>query len=237
MKTPLRLLELISGSGTTADAINAACHNGGPLFGKIQPVLVIASRPDADGLAKTKARGVPTLVIPPSQPAEQFGEQILIACRDWSVDLIGQYGWHPLTPANVIDAFPDRMINQHPAPVPEFGGLGMFGRRVHCARLLYARQVKRDYWTMAIAQRVAPEFDAGAVLHGRVVKILPDDDPISLQQRVLPIEHQVQIEMLTMVFEGTVREAMSHLPLVRDIVEKMMLNECKRTARLLFPHG
>lgn len=89
-------------------------------------------------------------------------------------------------------------------------------------------------WTEAIAQRVAAEYDKGAVIRKRVVRVEPNDDPISLQQRVLPEEHQVQIDALTDFSENKVAELWRSEPLVRES-EIDVLVEAKRIAKLLFP--
>src|SRR3989338_4157665 len=138
MSTVLRLAMLISGGGTTAAAIIKACRDG--LLSGIEPVLVIASKQNINGIEIVKNLGIPEkdiLVIAPKQfpTSEKFGETIIKACRQKNVDIVGQYGWLCKTPVNVIEAFRDRMINQHPGPLdpgrPDFGGPGMYGRRVH----------------------------------------------------------------------------------------------------------
>jgi len=241
MKSPLRLALLISGGGTTMEKIiqESQC---GELLGKIAPVIVIASRYGAGGLAKAKELGIPTSVLAPHSfsSAEHFGNEIISECRSRGVDLIGQYGWLPKTPGNVIEAFATRMINQHPGPLdpgrPDFGGNGMYGRRVHAARLYFVRCVQHGFWTEATAQRVDVEFDKGVVLRKRLVEIHTDDDPTTLQERVLPIEHAVQIETLADFADGRVGEVVREQPLV-NTVEENVLKTAKNVACLLFPHG
>ena len=128
------------------------------------------------------------------------------------------------------------MFNQHPCPVPEFGGRGMYGRRVHATRLLFTRMTKRDYWTEAIAQRVHREYDQGAVVHSARVDILPDDTVDDLQQRVLPVEHKTQIALLKNVARGSVKEVSVRETLVKP-EEEQVLFLAKRVARLLYPQG
>jgi len=242
IKDRLRIALLISGDGTTAQEIIRACKSR--RLGA-QPACIIASRPDAGGIQKALQEGMlqkDVLVIARKdyETTEAFGEAILKACSERAVDIIGQYGWMPKTPANVIEAYSGRMINQHPGPLDpgrlDFGGKDMFGRRVHCARLYYVRQDSQDFWTEATAQRVAAEYDLGAVLKTKRIEILPDDDPISLQQRVLPAEHEVQIETLQDFANGRVQEIVREHPLVPPEKESL-LAEAKRIAISLFPHG
>jgi len=80
------------------------------------------------------------------------------------------------------------------------------------------------------------EYDQGAVLRKRVIPIQKDDDPISLQERVLPEEHLVQIETLEDFADGNVIEITRRTPLVFSGEEKV-LAEAKKIAKMLFPKG
>lgn len=246
IRDKLRLALMISGGGTTAREIIRACKDG--RLPRIVPVCVITSTALAGGIKKAQEEEIDpedVIVLDPTNFSSPslFAEAIIRSCRNRAVELIGQYGWMPKTPAEVIATFDGHMINQHPGPIdpgrPDFGGKGMFGRRVHCARLYFLRRAQRpveDMWTEAIAQRVAVDYDKGAVIRKRTVLIQPDDDPISLQQRVLPEEHQVQIEALADFAEGKITELSRSEPLVRDS-EADILSEAKRVAKLLFPEG
>ncbi|MGC9599398.1 MAG: formyltransferase family protein [Minisyncoccia bacterium] len=242
MKT-FRLAILASGGGTTAEAIVAA-HHAGRLLG-IVPACLIASRPDAGVMQKMERLGIPRkniFVIEPKKFSneEEFGGAILKVLKEQAVDLVGQYGWMIKTPRNVIAAFRNAMINQHPGPLdpgrPDFGGKGMFGLRVHAARLLFVRSMGRDFWTEATAQRVAEQFDEGTVLKRTQLAILPDDDPKSLAARLLPFEHETQIATLEDFMNGRVRELVRETPLVRK-GEEVTLEDSKKAAMLLFPQG
>jgi len=166
---------------------------------------------------------------------EGFGLAILKELRERRATVVTQNGWLPITPEHVIDEFRETIFNQHPGPVPEFGGRGMYGRRVHAARLLFVRETKRDFWTEAIAQRVDKRYDQGAVVKSTRVDILPDDTVDDLQQRVLPVEHRTQIDLLKDVASGNVKEIPSE-KLVR-LGEEKILFIAKWSARLLYPHG
>lgn len=240
MVPELRLALLISGGGTTMREIIRASNDG--RLPMVKSVLVIASRPDAGGIAKALEEGMcsgDVMVINPHEfpDEEAFGRRIIVACAQRGVNFIGQYGWMPHTPDNVINRFRGQMTNQHPGPPRDFGGKGMYGRRVHCARLLFVRETKRDYWTEAISQWVDPTWDAGNILISRRVEILPEDDVSSLQDRVLPIEHEVQIDTLKTISEQPLFvHGSASVSLVQpDEVE--LLERCKRIACLLYPKG
>ena len=230
--------------GSTAQAIMWACASG--QLPRTKVVLLIASNSKAGGLRWAQDAGVPTQVIRSrGKDPEAFGEAIIRACEIKGVDLIGQYGWLAQTPANVIEMFQGpsgvRMVNQHGAPLDpgraDFGGKGMFGLRAHCARLLFVRRTKRSFWTTATAQRVHSDYDKGDVLHTEYMDILPNDDPYSLAQRLLPVEHRVQIETLEGLATGRIGGGVTRAaPLVRP-EEVRILREAKLTARVLFPRG
>ncbi|MDO8617291.1 MAG: formyltransferase family protein [Candidatus Uhrbacteria bacterium] len=248
MKKPIRLALFISGGGTTMEQIILACQSGS-LKGKIEPALVIASRANAGGIKKALNVGIARdriLIIDPKRCAspEGFGISLWAVCRLEEIDFIGQYGWMPLTPQNVIDTYASRMINQHPGPLdpghPDFGGKGMYGRRVHAARLLFVRQTGRDFWTEATAQRVDAKFDRGAVIKTERVPIEPDDDVAALQQRVMAAEHRVQIAVLEDAADGRSPPAGGEMVREERLVrfgEEGILAECKQTAVWLFPRG
>ncbi|MEK7067526.1 MAG: formyltransferase family protein, partial [Patescibacteria group bacterium] len=191
----MKIAMLISGGGTTASAIINACKSG--QLKNIKPVLVVASKDGVDGVKRTVDAGMDAkdvVVINPRNfvSPNKFGKAIIKACEARGVEFVGQYGWLALTPENVIHRFVGMMTNQHPGPLdpgrPDFGGSGMYGKRVHAACLCFARKTGRSWWSEATAQRVAVNFDEGAVLKRRQVPILPDDDVNALAARMLPIE-------------------------------------------------
>ena len=239
----MRIALLISGGGTTMEAIIKGTLNGA--LPGVTPSLVIASNENAGGIEKAKKLGIKDediLIINPKsfETKEKFGEKIIEECKKRNVDFIGQYGWMVMTPENVIKEFEGMITNQHPGPLdtgrPDFGGVGMYGMRVHQSRLSFVNKVKRDYWTEATTHRVTTKFDEGVVIKRKQVPILENDTAETLQARVLPIEHEVQIETLRDFINGTVSEFHRETPLVRD-GEEEILEECKKEAIKLYPNG
>lgn len=235
---------LISGGGTTATKIIEACALGGPLKGLVTPALIISSNAKAAGLERTLATRLISrtdqVVLNPTMFASplQFGQAILDECDLRHIDFIGQYGWMIRTPENVIAQYNRRMVNQHPGPIdighPDFGGPYMHGKRVHCARLIFVREVQRNFWTEATAQRVHRNFDEGECLRVEQVPILPGDDVETLSKRVLDAEYRNQIETLIDFAHGRehkiIRESRLVLP-----GEEHILSNAKRIARMLYP--
>ncbi|MBP6884580.1 MAG: hypothetical protein KBC17_02015 [Candidatus Pacebacteria bacterium] len=240
----MKIALLISGGGTTAARIISECRSGGRLEG-IEPVLLIASRPDAGGIQKALDLGMPKENILVMEPKKfptpgTFGSAIVSECEKRGVEFVGQYGWMVKTPENVIHRYKGMMTNQHPGPLdigrPDFGGHGMYGARVHATRILFVQKTNHDWWSEATAQRVEVEFDKGAVLKRARVPLYPDDTPETLSQRMLPIEHEVQIELLKDFRDNTVHELLRENPLITPD-EYEMLEKCKKEAIELYPKG
>ncbi|MCE9549373.1 hypothetical protein K8Q98_03200 [Candidatus Nomurabacteria bacterium] len=242
-KNNLKLALLISGSGSTMEAIIKACQSG--KLENVQPVLVIASKENIGGIEKAKNLGMAPrdiLVLNPHDfdNEEEFGKKIITECVKRGVNFIGQYGWMVKTPYNVLKAFDGNIINQHPGPLehgrPDFGGPGMYGLRVHQARLEFVRMTNRDFWTEVSAHRVTEKFDEGAVVKSARVAILTDDTAETLQARALPVEHEIQISTLNDFVNNTVREIHRDTRMVLPGEEKI-LEECKMRAKKLYPNG
>ncbi len=239
----MRTALLISGGGTTMEAIIKACQSG--ILAGVTPALIVSSDPNAKGIEKAKALGIPDediIVMNPKafEGRDIFGEKLIEECKKRNVDFIGQYGWHWKTPENIIQEFEGRIVNQHPGPLdtgrPDFGGPGMFGLRVHETRLLFVKKVNRDFWTEATTHRVTGEFDKGVVVKRKQIPILEDDTAESIQARLLPIEHEVQIEALKDFVNDNVTEFKRETPLVLT-GEEEILDECKKLAKEKYPNG
>ncbi len=239
----MKIALLISGGGTTMQSIIKATQSG--VLSGVEPVLVIASREDAGGIAKAKALAIKDedIVIIKRKDfdtEEEFGERIIEECKKRNVEFIGQYGWLAKTPANVCEVYKGMIVNQHPGPLdtsrPDFGGVGMYGMRVHEARLQFVRKTNHDWYSEATAHRVTVNFDEGVVLKNKRVVILPDDTAETLQARMLPVEHEVQIELLKDFINNTVSEFHRDIPLVQS-VEEVILEECKKKAIEKYPKG
>lgn len=113
----------------------------------------------------------------PQNPAE-----LLAAIGD--ADLVVLAGYLKLVPAPVVARFRQRMVNIHPALLPDFGGPGMYGQRVHEAVL--ASQATESGATVHL---VDEQFDRGPIVAQRRVPVRPDDTPETLAHRVLEAEH------------------------------------------------
>ncbi|OLD85243.1 MAG: phosphoribosylglycinamide formyltransferase [Gemmatimonadetes bacterium 13_1_20CM_4_66_11] len=173
---PVRVAVLVSGGGTNLQALLDALHDS-PLA---RVARVISSRADAGALARARRASVPTAVLrDPSDPAE-----LLAALGD--AQLVVLAGYLKLVPAPVVSRFRGRMINIHPALLPDFGGPGMYGQHVHEAVL--ASGATESGATVHIVDEV---FDRGKIIAQEKVRIEPGDTPDTLAARVLEAEHRL----------------------------------------------
>lgn len=257
MSSKLRVALLVSGGGTTMAAILHAIDTC-RLVG-VQAALVVASKPEINAIARAREGGVSDRNVVVLRRKEfdspdAFGEALLRECKLRDVHLIGQYGWLPLTPKIVIESYPNMIINQHPGPLdpgrPDFGGKGMYGIRVHDARIRFLREtaaaVQNDldnsecwhhFRTLVTCHRVVEEFDKGAILGEEIVQADPDDTAEVLQARALPKEHALQIRMLQAFANDQVTEWPQRIrPLVHPD-HHAVLERVKQEAILRYPHG
>jgi phosphoribosylglycinamide formyltransferase-1 len=222
------------------EAIVKACQSG--VLENVLPVVVISSSSGVEGIGRAESLGVETLVINPKdfESREKFGEKIIEELEKRTVNFVGQYGWGLLTPESVVTKFEGRIVNQHPGPLDtgrlDFGGPGMYGMRVHQARLEFVRKTNRDFWTEATCHKVTNEFDKGEILKRKQVPIFLNDTAEILQKRTLPVEHEVQIEALKMISEGRESVWKRETPLIKA-GEEEILQECKEIAKKMYPKG
>ena len=173
---PVRVAVLVSGGGTNLQALLDALHDS--LIARV--TRVISNRPDAGALARARRAGVPATVL---RDANDPGE-LQAALGD--AQLVVLAGYLRLVHASIVARFRGRMINIHPALLPEFGGPGMYGHRVHEAVL--ASGAKESGATVHFVDEA---FDRGAIIAQEKVRIEPGDTPDTLAARVLDAEHRL----------------------------------------------
>jgi len=182
---------LISGSGTNLQAILDRVADG------TLPVhvgLVLCNRPGAHGLERATRAGVPTRVVDHRSFArrEDFDAAVLDALRAAEVELVALAGFDRLVTRTLLDAFPHRVINIHPALLPAFKGL-------------HAQQQALDYGvrvTGATVHFVDEALDHGPIILQGAVAIDPDDDVETITARVLGVEHQIYPEAIRLFAEN-----------------------------------
>jgi formyltetrahydrofolate-dependent phosphoribosylglycinamide formyltransferase len=175
----VRIAVFASGGGTNLQAIIDHFH---PLPDPaVRVELVVANRPGIGALARAAAAGVPGVTL---RPAETAPGELLRLLEEHRIDLVVLAGYLQLVPAEVIARYPGRVVNIHPALLPAFGGLGMYGIRVHRAVLESGARVSG-----ASVHLVDDEYDRGRILAQWPVPVLRGDTPETLAARVLRVEH------------------------------------------------
>lgn len=189
----MRVAVFASGGGSNFQAIVDAQKSG---YSPIEVALCVTNNPEAGVLERATSEGIHSLVISSTSysRAGEFSRELLKALAEYGIDLIALAGYMKKIPAAVIQKFPGRILNIHPALLPEFGGKGMYGHHVHEA-VLRSGTIR----TGATVHVVDQEYDTGRIVLQREIPVLPDDTPETLATRVLDVEHQLYPDAINMV--------------------------------------
>ena len=155
-----------------------------------RPVLVVSNRADAYALQRAERLQVPTAVVDRASLADP--DVVLPLLRRYGVEFIVLAGFLPLVPNYLIDAFPRRIINLHPALLPKFGGKGMYGHHVHEAVKAASETV-----TGMTVHYVTPVCDGGDIIAQFSVALTPDDTVDDIAEK----EHQLEMQHFPPVIE------------------------------------
>jgi phosphoribosylglycinamide formyltransferase-1 len=182
---------LISGRGSNLQAIIDAVGDG-RLDARI--ALVISNKPEAYGLERARLAGIETLVLDhkafPSR--EAFDLAMVEALRARDVQVVCLAGFMRLVSATFVDAFPNRILNIHPALLPSFPGL-------HAQRQALEHGVR---FSGATVHMVTTDLDAGPIVMQAVVPVFTDDTEDTLSARILAEEHRIYPEAIQRVLGG-----------------------------------
>lgn len=174
----------VSGSGSNCENIIRYFSNRNDVNIK----LVISNRADAYALIRAKNLNVESVVIPKSD----FGKQteVLNLLRNHEINFIVLAGFLLMIPDWLINAYPRRMINLHPALLPKFGGKGMYGHHVH-----EAVKAAGETETGMTVHWVSNVCDGGEIIEQFRTPLTPNDTPdtIADKEHVLEMEHFPQI--------------------------------------------
>lgn len=145
--------------------------------------LVVSNRADAYVHERAKALGVPSVTFPREDFAN--GTRVLKRLQAEEVDTVVLAGFLLRVPQVLIDAFPGRIINIHPALLPKFGGKGMYGRHVH-----EAVKVAGETESGITIHHVNGQYDEGAIIFQARCPISPDDTPDDIARKVHELEYE-----------------------------------------------
>ena len=175
-----RIAVLVSGGGTNLQALIDAEKKG--MFGGSRISLVLASKPGVYALERAKNNGIDTCVLARKDYADikAYSRALADTLTRADIDLVVLAGFLTIIDEQVYEAFPNRILNVHPALIPSFCGKGYYGLRVHEAAL--EKGVKVSGATVHI---VTPECDAGPIVLQKAVEVKEEDTPESLQKRIM----------------------------------------------------
>lgn len=176
----MKLALFVSGTGSNArtiiDRFQAHPEDG------VEVALLVSNKPTAKALLMAAERNVPTLVLNRKEFYET--EHLLQQLAAFEVDFIALAGFLWLIPPYLVKAFPQRMLNIHPALLPDYGGKGMYGANVH--RAVKAHGEKESGITI---HYVNEAYDEGDYVFQAAVRLEDDDSPEKIAERVLRLEH------------------------------------------------
>jgi phosphoribosylglycinamide formyltransferase-1 len=179
-----------SGAGTNAENIIRYFSNEK----KAKVSLVLSNKPQAKVLERAAALGVDSVFFDRRQFYETGEVQLML--RDRKTDLIVLAGFLWLVPQPIIDEYRGRIINIHPALLPLFGGMGMYGERVHRA-VLDAGHTESGI----TIHYVNEEYDSGDIIFQARCPVLPDDDTDALASRVHELEYRHYPEVISKIID------------------------------------
>lgn len=186
----LRLAVLVSGSGTDLQSIIDA-HQQGNIHCEI--ALVVSNRKNAYGLVRAQNAGIPTAVI-------KNQDELLDTLQKEKIDCIVLAGYLAILKKELIQAYPNKIINIHPSLIPSFCGPGMYGMHVHDAVL--AKGVKVSGATVHF---VSEEVDGGPIIYQEAVDISDLDTSEDIQKRVLEVEHRILPKVVGLYCDGKIK--------------------------------
>jgi len=199
----LKTAVLVSGGGTNLQALidfeksNSDCP--------YTIVCVISDHKDAFALERAAKAGIPSAITSPysvlgkekAQAASRDQKRIAVSdamlniCRQYEAEAVVEAGCLTVLAGEILNYYQNKIINLHPAILPKFGGVGMWGHHVHEAVL--AAGEKESGCTVHL---VDSGCDTGKILVQKKVPVMPDDTPDTLYERIAPEEHKAIVEGL-----------------------------------------
>lgn len=199
----LKVVVCVSGGGTNLQAVMDAMEKGEITNAKITGV--ISNNQNAFALERARKAGIPAFCISPKdyEDREAFHKALLGKVDELAPDLIVLAGYLVTIPAEMIEAYKNRIINIHPSLIPAFCGVGYYGLKVHEGAL--ARGVRISGATVHF---VDAGTDTGPIIFQKAVLVKPDDTPKTLQQRIMEeAEWKILPKAIDYIANGKIRVA------------------------------
>lgn len=179
-----------SGGGTTFEAIVNACHSQ---YISAVPALLIVSNSQCGAIEKAKALNVPFKAIDPKDynSFAEWDAEVLKTLNEYSIDLVVCAGFLKLIGPKVLHQFKNKILNTHPSLLPQYGGHGMYGSRVHKA--VAANKEKQTGITVHI---VTGEYDKGPIVGQKTIQLQGNESWEQIEEIVKSFEKEFYIETI-----------------------------------------
>ena len=174
-----RIAIFASGSGSNAENI-ANYFKGSE---SVEISLIVANNPQAYVLERAKKLGIPSQVV--TKAEFMAADSIVAMMQEYKIDFIVLAGFLLLVPQKLIDAFPSRIVNIHPALLPKHGGKGMYGDRVHKAVV-----ESGDTESGITIHLIDADYDKGTTFFQAKCPVLPTDTPDDVAAKVHALEYE-----------------------------------------------
>ena len=197
----LKIVVLLSGGGTNLQALIDAQEDGTIKNGKIS--CVISSNPSAYALERAEQHGIATVVLNRKEYPDvaSYSQAVLHTLQEQEADLVVYAGFMTILDESVCNAYPNKMMNVHPALIPSFCGKGFYGLHVHEAAL--QKGVKL---TGATVHFVTAVCDGGPIILQKAVAVKDNDTPETLQRRVMEeAEWEILPKAVSLFCEGKIK--------------------------------
>lgn len=177
-----------SGNGTNAENIAEYFSKNE----KIKVVLIVSNRANAGVHERARRLEIPSLTLPKADFIA--GEPVLQVLREYQIDFVVLAGFMCLVSEPLLRAFPNRIVNIHPALLPKFGGKGMFGHHVHEA--VVAAGEKESGITI---HYINEQYDEGQIVFQASCPLIPEDTPDTVAAKVHALEYRYYPQVIEQI--------------------------------------
>ena len=181
-----------SGNGSNAENIIQYFKN----HDSIRCALIISNKKDAYVLERARENDVPSTVIP-SREFKENPEKVINTLNQHNIDFIVLAGFMVLVPSTIIQRYPNKIINIHPALLPDYGGEGMYGDHVHKAVIRAGEKLSG-----ISIHYVNEKYDDGQIIFQATCPVSKDETVDSLKEKV----HQLEFNHYPFIIEQTIME-------------------------------
>lgn len=179
LKEVKKIAVFASGNGTNAEKIFSYFKDNE----QVEVALLLTNKKDAPVIERAKKYHVPVVVF--NRATFYETEEIPSLLLDNKIDLIVLAGFMWLVPPSLVKAFPDKILNIHPALLPKYGGKGMYGSFVHEA-VVAAKEIESGITIHLVNER----YDEGNIVFQEKCRVEPEDTPATLAAKIHLLEHQ-----------------------------------------------